>query len=57
MRPGSPFWYPSVARAASLPDDAKAIRERIEAKYSITDEDFALLMRQAGKETEPARRR
>ena len=57
MRPGSPFWYPSVARAASLPDDAEAIRERIEAKYSITDEDFALLMRQAGKETEPARRR
>ena len=42
-------WKSAVAFTASLKDDAEAISQKIRLKYSITDEDLDLLLKQSGK--------
>lgn len=49
LSPSSPHWNASVAKAAGTADSPQRIRQLIEARYSITDTDFALLMQSAGK--------
>lgn len=49
LTPLSGYWLQSVAIASSTTDDIPAIRRRIEKIYTITDQDFDLLMEQAGR--------
>lgn len=49
LTPSSGYWLQSVAIASSTTDDIPAIRKRIEKIYTITDQDFDLLMEQAGR--------
>ena len=44
-------WKSAVAYTASLKDDAEAISQKIRRKYSITDEDLDLLLKQSGKKS------
>ena len=44
-------WKSAVAFTASLKDDAEAISQKIRLKYSITDEDLDLLLKQSGKKS------
>jgi hypothetical protein len=44
-------WKSAVAFTASLKDDADAISQKIRLKYSITDEDLDLLLKQSGKKS------
>ena len=44
-------WKSAVAYTASLKDDAEAISQKIRLKYSITDEDLDLLLKQSGKKS------
>ena len=44
-------WKSAVAYTASLKDDADAISQKIRLKYSITDEDLELLLKQSGKKS------
>ena len=44
-------WKSAVAFTASLKDDADAISQKIRLKYSITDEDLELLLKQSGKKS------
>ena len=44
-------WKSAVAFTASLKDDAEAISQMIRLKYSITDEDLDLLLKQSGKKS------
>jgi hypothetical protein len=44
-------WKSAVAFTASLKDDADAISQKIPLKYSITDEDLELLLKQSGKKS------
>ena len=44
-------WKSAVAFTASLKDDAEAISQKIRLKYSITDEDLELLLKQSGKKS------
>ena len=45
----SPSWKSAVAFTASLKDDAEAITKKIRLKYTISDEDLDLLLKQSGK--------
>lgn len=45
----SPFWLQSVTTAMNAPQDAAGIRQRISAKFTISDEDFLKLMKAAGR--------
>lgn len=47
----SATWKSAVAYTASLKDDAEAISQKIRRKYSITDEDLDLLLKQSGKKS------
>lgn len=47
----SPAWKSAVAFTASLKDDADTISKKIRLKYSISDEDLDLLLRQSGKKS------
>ena len=47
----SATWKSAVAFTASLKDDAEAISQKIRLKYSITDEDLDLLLKQSGKKS------
>ena len=49
LTPQSGYWLQSVAIASSTTDDIPAIRRRIEKIYTISDQDFDLLMEQAGR--------
>lgn len=49
LSPTSPHWLASVAKANATQDSPQHIRQLIEARYSITDDDFKLLMQAAGK--------
>ena len=44
-------WKSAVAFTASLKDDAETISQKIRLKYSITDEDLDLLLKQSGKKS------
>ena len=44
-------WKSAVAFTASLKDDAETISQKIRIKYSITDEDLELLLKQSGKKS------
>ena len=44
-------WKSAVAFTASLKDDADTISQKIRLKYSITDEDLELLLKQSGKKS------
>ena len=44
-------WKSAVAYTASLKDDAETISLKIRRKYSITDEDLDLLLKQSGKKS------
>jgi hypothetical protein len=44
-------WKSAVAYTASLKDDADTISQKIRLKYSITDEDLELLLKQSGKKS------
>ena len=44
-------WKSAVAFTASLKDDAETISQKIRLKYSITDEDLELLLKQSGKKS------
>lgn len=44
-------WKSAVAYTASLKDDAETISQKIRLKYSITDEDLELLLKQSGKKS------
>ena len=44
-------WKSAVAFTASLKDDEDAISQKIRLKYSITDEDLELLLKQSGKKS------
>lgn len=54
LSPQSRYWNQSVAIAMNTSDPLPKIRQRIEAKYTISDQDFTLLMKQAGKATQKA---
>ena len=55
LNPQSKFWNNSITTAMSTADPAERIRARIEAKFTISDADFAALMSAAGKPlTRPA---
>ena len=45
----SSAWKSAVAFTASLKDDAEAITKKIRLKYTISDEDLDLLLKQSGK--------
>ena len=47
----SSAWKSAVAFTASLKDDAEAITKKIRLKYTITDEDLELLLKQSGKKS------
>ena len=47
----SATWKSAVAFTASLKDDAETISQKIRLKYSITDEDLDLLLKQSGKKS------
>ena len=47
----SSAWKSAVAFTASLKDDAEAITKKIRLKYTISDEDLDLLMKQSGKKS------
>ena len=47
----SPSWKSAVAFTASLKDDAEAITKKIRLKYTISDEDLDLLLKQSGKKS------
>ena len=47
----SPSWKSAVAFTASLKDDAEAISKKIRLKYTISDEDLDLLLKQSGKKS------
>ena len=49
LTPQCGYWLQSVAIASSTTDDIPAIRRRIEKIYTISDQDFDLLMEQAGR--------
>lgn len=44
-------WKAAVAFTASQTDSAEVISEKIRSKYSITDEDLELLLKQSGKKS------
>ena len=44
-------WKSAVAFTASLKDDAEAITKKIRLKYTISDEDLDLLLKQSGKKS------
>ena len=47
----SSAWKSAVAFTASLKDDAETISKKIRLKYTITDEDLDLLLKQSGKKS------
>ena len=47
----SSAWKSAVAFTASLKDDAETISKKIRLKYTITDEDLELLLKQSGKKS------
>ena len=47
----SPSWKSAVAFTASLKDDAETISKKIRLKYTISDEDLDLLLKQSGKKS------
>ena len=47
----SSAWKSAVAFTASLKDDAETISKKICLKYTITDEDLELLLKQSGKKS------
>jgi hypothetical protein len=47
----SSAWKSAVAFTASLKDDAEAITKKIRLKYTISDEDLDLLLKQSGKKS------
>ena len=47
----SPAWKSAVAFTASLKDDAETISRKIRLKYTITDEDLDILLKQSGKKS------
>lgn len=54
LTPSSRYWLQSVSIAMSTSDGPAAIRTRIEKKFSISDDDFLLLMKRSGKLPENA---
>ena len=51
LSPKSPSWKQAVAFTASQNDTEENIRQRIQAKYSITESDLDLLLVQSGKKS------
>ena len=47
----SSAWKSAVAFTASLKDDAETISKKIRLKYTISDEDLELLLKQSGKKS------
>ena len=47
----SATWKSAVAFTASLKDDAETISKKIRLKYTISDEDLDLLLKQSGKKS------
>ena len=47
----SSAWKSAVAFTASLKDDAEIISKKIRLKYTISDEDLELLLKQSGKKS------
>ncbi len=47
----STSWKSAVAFTASLKDDAETISKKIRLKYTISDEDLDLLLKQSGKKS------
>ena len=47
----SSAWKSALAFTASLKDDAEAITKKIRLKYTISDEDLDLLLKQSGKKS------
>ena len=47
----SATWKSAVAFTASLKDDAETISKKIRLKYTISDEDLDLRLKQSGKKS------
>ena len=54
LNPQSTAWNKSIVTASTSPDSIAQLRARIEKKFTITDEDFLLLMKRAGRVPEDA---